>query len=102
MMNQTLQLLGVHPVRSKPNQLWAVELTKANMAGVAEWITENGGTAVIQYDDEVPVMWVGTTADHGSKLASIGDVVMRGTVGEFYAITKEVFSNRYEDVPQEG
>lgn len=96
MMEHTLRLMGLHPVRHKPNKVWAVKLTKENLSAVAEWINENDATAVIQYDDEVPIMWV------NGRVASIGEVVIRGTVGEFYAITEQVFRNTYEDIPQDN
>lgn len=100
MMKLTLQMLGVHPVRHKPNQALAVELTASNIDGVAEWINENvdkdSDRAVVQYDDETPLLWI------GGRLATLGMVVIRGTVGEFYAIEKQVYLNSYEDVPQKG
>lgn len=98
MMDQTLKMLGIHPVRHKPNQVWAAELTAVNIAGIAEWINENvdkdSDRATIQYDDETPMLWI------GGRLVTIGMVVVRGTVGEFYGIAKQVYLNSYEDLPQ--
>ncbi len=96
LMDQTIKLAGIHPVRHKPTLVWAVEITKSNIAVVAEWINENDGVAAIQYDDDIPIIWI------GSQLATIGDVIIRGTVGKFTAIDKQEYLNDFEDIPQTG
>lgn len=109
-----LQMLGVKPVRHKPTKVMAAVITEANVHDLAEWIRYETGDfhAALVYSHEVKVPEVHDISrvprlhikcDKGqSRIADLGDVLIRGINGEFYAITYEVYANAYEDIPQEA
>lgn len=109
-----LQMLGVRPVRHKPTLVQAAIITEANIHDLAEWIrhetNDYHGALVYSHEVKLPevhditrVPRLHITCDKKqSRIADIGDVLIKGITGEFYAITYEVYANAYEDVPQEA
>lgn len=107
-----LQVMGVHPVRHKPTLVYAARIDHNNIHALAEGIrAETGDTqSALVYSHEVRVDDIikmvprlHLKCDKGQgRVADIGDVLIRGTVGEFYSITYEVYLNTYEDIVQDG
>jgi hypothetical protein len=104
--------MGVHPVRHKPNLVYAARITDTNIHALAEGIRDETGDTQsalvysheVKIDEEVkriPRLYLKCDKGQG-RVADLGDVLIRGTVGEFYAISYEVYLNTYEDVVQDG
>lgn len=87
------QVAGIKEVRHRPTRAKAVEITANNVESVARWVQENGGSPATISVNDPQVGW---------RELKYGDVVMQGTHGEFYGISKEVYQTNYEDVTQEG
>ena len=107
-----LQVMGVRPVRHRPTRVYAARIDHNNIHALAEGIRAETGDpqAALVYSHEVrvddlikmvPRLYLRCDKGQG-RVADLGDVLIRGTVGEFYAITYEVYLNNYEDLPQEG
>ena len=112
-----LQVMGVRPVRHKPTLVYAARITEENIHALAQGIRDESADnqAALVYSHEVMVQHpeggshlrfiprLHLKCDKGQgRVADVGDVLIRGTVGEFYAITYQVFCNTYEDVVQDG
>lgn len=89
---------GIKPVRKKPVQVQAAEITYNNIELLLRWIHDCGGEAEIS-DTLVPLaLCVKTHEDW--RIGCVGDYLIRGTEGEFYPIKAQVYLNVYEDVVQ--
>lgn len=78
--------------RKKPVVIEARELTADNIRDIHEWITEAGGLAWMA----VPANELYIETLEGSMHASIGDYIIKGIKGEFYACKPDIFELTYE------
>lgn len=71
---------------------------------IVKWIKDNGGHAWVQQDLYVlghPVVGIEITTLEGNMVASNGDWIIKGVMGEFYPCKPEVFGMTYEGVNHE-
>lgn len=80
--------------RKKPVVIEAMQVIDdlANHVAVGQWITDNGGEAIIPWPDP----WLVIRTLEGDMRAEIGDYVIRGVKGEFYPCKPEIFAATYE------
>lgn len=100
-----LQMLGVKPARHKPTQVRRAQITDVNIDDLADWIRYETGDyhSAHVYTHADGSKRLHLKCDKGQqRIADIGDYLIRASSQEFYAITQEVYLNRYEDVPQEA
>lgn len=98
-----LQTIGVKEVRKKPVKVKAVEITEQNYERIVNWIRSEGSLAEPLHHTkgmmpEGPGIWIRTFEDW--RYGAVGDVIIRGSEGEFYPIKSIVYKNVYEDVVQ--
>lgn len=83
----------------KPIAIEAVKLTKENAELLAKW---SGGT--ISWSG-AEVWGVALDTLEGTMVCTLGDLIVKGTEGEFYSIKNNIFEKTYEpqheDVPVE-
>lgn len=88
---------GIKPARHKPIQVEQAEITRANIELIVDWVNSHDGDAYAEEDYDG--IWL-DTKPHGWRLCPLGEVIIRGSLGEFYSITMETFKTNYDDVPQ--
>lgn len=81
--------------RKKPVEIEAVKITESNIAAVAVWCK---GFQVVARDlSSTPVALTIPTLE-GNMRAEMGDYIIRGVEGEFYACKRRIFEKTYEEV----
>ena len=81
--------------RKKPVEIEAVCLTVDNASEVSEWITDNGGGAMMGRADGQLVYFMIYTPE-GRMDADEGDWIVQGVEGEFYPVKPSIFEKTYE------
>lgn len=84
--------MGVGKYRKRPMVVEAIQLERGNFEEAAEW----SGSELLS-DGHGQLLMVPTI--HGQVVARQGDWVIRGTQGEAYPVTADVFAQIYEAVP---
>lgn len=88
--------MKVRKYTSKIVDIDAVELTKDNVAEVAEWC---GGRVVTEkdaLDEEKTFVGINIPTLEGNMRGSEGDFIIKGLRGEFYPCKPDVFKAKYE------
>lgn len=78
--------------RKKPVEVEAVQVTETNIGAVAVWC--KGFQVVVP---RTAVVLIIPTLE-GNMRAEIGDYIIRGVEGEYYACKQRIFEKTYEEV----
>lgn len=92
--------MSVHTYRRKPVTVQAAQWdgTTESADDVLAWIRSNGGTAQLITDEHCTgVSYLAIDTLEGRMLASAGDFVVRGIVGEFHPVRGDIFEQTYEN-----
>lgn len=101
---------GTRKFQKKPVVIEAVQLNHyyddatfekfyGNIDAVAQWINNNGGTAVIEHDPTGDFGLVIKTLE-GEMYADYKDWIIKGVEGEFYPCKPDIFAKTYEEVKE--
>ncbi len=84
---------------SRPVEVNAVRLSWRNVAEVAAWVAHNSSDDIVAHipdrDDPTDRAWIDIPTLEGVMRANQGDLVIRGTEGEFYPCKDSVFQRKY-------
>lgn len=84
--------------KKKPVTIKAIQFTDESILDVVGWIRANNGQ--VRYDLEPPRLSILTleSTNENAFECTLGDFIIQGVQGEFYACKPEIFVETYEDV----
>ena len=87
--------------RKKPVVIDAVLLVDDNAGQIVEWITSQGGRAVMRGGPKGGSLKATVIINtlEGQHRADVGDYVIRGVAGEFYPCKPDIFRATYDALP---
>lgn len=77
--------------RRKPIIIEAVQFNGTNHHQLADWSSE-----AVQLTDKDTIMLIKTL--EGDMIATVGDYIVKGIKGEFYAVKPDIFFELHEEV----
>ena len=83
--------------RKKPIEVEAVQISKNGLKEILEW--GDGHIEALSNDDEDDV-FLNVITDSGRHFAYVGDFIVKGIDGTFYAVPYQTFKELYEDVTE--
>lgn len=66
---------------------------KSNYPDVVDWITRNGGECFVREPHQIIIK----TLESNEFVSSVGDWIIRGVKGEFYACKPDIFEQTYDE-----
>lgn len=81
--------------KTKPCEIEAIKWDGDNFKEIAEF-TNHKATMQLMYSSRSYELVIATL--EGDMMASVGDFIIKGLIGEFYPCKSDVFYKKYEEV----
>ena len=86
----------IQTYRKKPIEVEAVQISKNSLKEILEW--GNGHIKALSNDDGD--VFLNVITDSGRHFAYVGDFIVKGIDGNFYAVPYQTFNELYEGVTE--
>lgn len=94
-------VIAIQRFKSRPVEIDAAVYTGGNFIEIIDWVRAYDGVAVYKTNNTNGQMGLYILTLEGEMLARPGDVIIKGTHGEFYPCKPEVFKVKYERTAKE-
>ena len=88
-------MLVIKKYKTRPCEIEAIKWDGNNFKEIAEF-TNHKATMQLMYSSRSYELVIATL--EGDMMASVGDFIIKGLIGEFYPCKPDVFHKKYEEV----